>query len=58
MTLEEFIGLRPKCYSLLFLGEVKNNQIIHTDVTEKHIAKGTKAGVKKAYYDITIIKIL
>ena len=32
-TLEEFIGLRPKCYSLLFLGEVKNNQIIHIDVT-------------------------
>ena len=47
MTLEEFIGLRPKYYSLLFLGEVKNNQIIHTDVTEKQIA--TKAGVKKAY---------
>ena len=47
IILEEFI--RPKCYSLLYLGEVKNNRNIHTDVTEKQIAKGTKAGVKKAY---------
>ena len=44
MTLEEFIGLRPKCYSLLFLGEVRNNQIIHTDAAEKQTA-----GVKKTY---------
>ena len=46
MTLEEFIGLnaihatqvlfmRPKCYSLLFPGEVKNNKVIHTNITEK-----------------------
>ena len=49
MTLEEFIGLRPKCYSLLILGEVRNNQIIHTDAAEKQTAKGTKAGVKITY---------
>ena len=47
MTLKVFIGLRPKCYSLLFLGEVRNNQIIHTNAAEKQTAKGTKAGVKK-----------
>ena len=49
MTLEEFIGLRPKCYSLLFLGEVKNNKVIHTNITEKRTAKGTKVDVKKAH---------
>ena len=49
ITLEEFIGLRPKCYSLLFLGEVRNNLIIHTDAAEKQTAKESEAGVKKTY---------
>ena len=49
MTLEELIGLRPKCYSLLFLGEVRNKQIIHTDAAEKQTAKGRKSDVKKTY---------
>ena len=49
MTLEEFIALRPKCYSLLYLGEVKNNKVIHTHIAEKRTAKGTKEGVKKAH---------
>ena len=48
-ALEEFIGLRAKCYSLLFLGEVENNVIKHRDVSEKQIAKGTKRCVKKKY---------
>ena len=38
LPLEEFIGLRPKCYSLLFDGS-----------REKQTAKGTKSSVKKAF---------
>ena len=38
LPLEEFIGLRPKCYSILF----DNNK-------EKQTAKGTKTSVKKAF---------
>ena len=49
MTLEEYIGLRPKCYSLLYRGEVKNNKIKNKNSTnQKQTAKGTKASVKKA----------
>ena len=48
LTLEEFIGLRPKCYSLLYYGKVKNNIVEHYDITEKQTAKGTKEIVKNA----------
>ena len=49
LCLEEFIGLRPKCYSLLFNGQVKNNKVISYDQSEKQVAKGTKKMVKKRY---------
>ena len=48
MTLEEYIGLRPKCYSLLYRGEVKNNKIKNKKPAQKQTAKGTKSSVKKA----------
>ena len=35
MPLGEFSGLRPKCYSLEFNGEVKKNVVQHSDLTEK-----------------------
>ena len=47
--LEEFIGVAPKCYSLLFHGEVKKNVIVHTSISEKQTAKGTKTEVKKRF---------
>ena len=47
MTLD--IGLRPKCYSLLFRGKVKDNKVIHTDMAEKQTAKSVKESVKKAH---------
>ena len=49
IALEEFIGLRPKCYSLLFHGEVKDNIVKHRNLTSKQIAKGTKKSVKKTH---------
>ena len=49
LILEDFIGLRPKCYSLLFYGKVENNIVIHRDRGEKQVAKGTKKSMKKRY---------
>ena len=49
LCLEEFIGLRPKCYSLLFNGQVKNNVVINYDQAEKQVAKGTKKLIKKRH---------
>ena len=49
IPLEEQVGLRPKCYSLLFKGKVKDNVIEHTNPEEKQTAKGTKESVKKAH---------
>ena len=42
LTLKEFIGLRPKCYSLLY--QLANL----TEEEEKQIAKSVKKSVKKA----------
>ena len=49
LTLEDFVGLRPKSYSLKFRGKVENNKIIHMKSDEKQTAKGTKSAVKKRY---------
>ena len=47
-TLEEFIGLPQKCYSLLFYGKVENNMNINLDRGEKQVAKKRKDNEKKA----------
>ena len=49
LALEEFIGLRAKCYSLLFRGKVKDNVVEHQELDEKQVAKGTKKSVKKRH---------
>ena len=49
LVLEEFVGLRPKCYSILFNGEVEDNVAKHTNQMEKQTAKGTKKIVKEAH---------
>ena len=49
LSLEEFIGLRPKCYSLKFRGKVKDGVIVNFDIDEKQVAKGTKKSVKKRH---------
>ena len=46
IILEEFIGLRPKCYSLLFLGKVEDNIIKDYKLREKQKSKGIKEKVK------------
>ena len=42
MVLVEFTGLRPKCYSILFIGKVKDNITVHMDYDQYQKAKGTK----------------
>ena len=49
MLLEEFIGFRPKCYSLLFHSEVAKDKVKHNNITSKQTAKGTKKSVKKSH---------
>ena len=49
MILEEFVGLRPKCYSLLFNGLVKDNKLVDMDQNQSQKSKGIKKNVKKAH---------
>ena len=49
IILEEFIGLRPKCYSLLFLGKVEDNVIKDYKLREKQKSKGIKEKVKQIH---------
>ena len=49
ISLDEFVGLRPKCYSLLFNGEVKDNMVKHTNYMGKPTAKDTRKSVKEAH---------
>ena len=45
----EFVGVLPKCYSLLFAGKVENNTLVDLRLREKSCAKGTKRIVKDVY---------
>ena len=49
IVMEEFAGARPKCYSLLYNGLVKHNQILTTNQMETQKAKGTKKSVKEIH---------
>ena len=49
IILKEFVGLRPKSYSLWFLGEVENNRVKHRKDTEIHKSKGTQKKILKRY---------
>ena len=49
ISLQEFVGSAPKCYSLKFTGCVKGNRIVDADEHEKATAKGTKDRVKNRF---------
>ena len=42
LPLEEFVGLRAKCYSLRYQGKVENNIVEHEIASEMQKAKGAK----------------
>ena len=44
--MEEFIGLRAKCYAFKCTGKVDKNVVQHTNVIEKKTAKSVKRKVK------------
>ena len=48
-VLEEFIGVLPKFYSLLFNGNVINNIKKNEDANEEQKAKGSVKGVRKRF---------
>ena len=47
--MQQFVGLRPKCYAFLCKGKVSNNTLQHTNRVEKKTAKGVKRRVKDAH---------
>ena len=49
MIIDEFIGLRPKCYSLLCRGFVRDNVIQDENIRHLSTSKGIKKGVKIAH---------
>ena len=46
VPMEEFVGLRPKCYAFKCTGKVDKNVVQHTNIIEKKTAKGVKRKVK------------
>ena len=44
--MEEFVGLRPKCYAFKCTGKVEKNTLQHSKPVEKKTAKGIKREVK------------
>ena len=46
IALEEFVGCLPKCYSLLYTGQVAGNRVMDNDRHEKATAKSTKKCVR------------
>ena len=44
--LQQFVGLRPKCYAFLRTGKVNNNVFQHTNPVEKKTATGVKRWTK------------
>ena len=49
VPMQQFVGLRPKCYDFLCTGKVSNNMLQHTNPVEKNAAKGVKRRMKDAH---------
>ena len=49
VPMQQFVGLRPKCYTFLCTGKVSNNLLQHTNPVEKKTAKGVKRMVMDAH---------
>ena len=45
--MEEFVGLRPKCYAFWHSGKVAGNMLAQANPVEKKTAKGVKRKVKE-----------
>ena len=58
MVLEEFVGLRPKCYSLIYRGVVKDNTIQDGNIHHSSTSKGVKNKSNWHIFDMSIIKSL
>ena len=50
VSMEEIVGLRPKCYAFMCTGKVCKNAIKHTNPVEKETANGVKRKVKDAHF--------
>ena len=53
VPMQEFVGLRPKCYAFLCTGKVDKNVLQHSRPGEKKTAKGVKDKVKDDHLHFT-----
>ena len=51
--MQEFVGLRPKCYAFHCTGKVDKNVLEHTRTVERKTAKGVKRKVKDDHLHFT-----
>ena len=49
VPMQQFVGLRPKCYAFLCTGKASNNLLQHTNLVGKKTAMGVKRWVKDAH---------
>ena len=49
VPMQQFVGMRPKCYAFLCTGKVSNNLLQHTNPVVKKTAKGVKRWMKAAH---------
>ena len=50
--MQQFVGLRPKCYAFFCTGKVSNNMLQHTNPVEKKTSTGAKRRVKDAHLHV------
>ena len=53
VPMQEFVGLRPKCYAFLCTGKVDKNVLEHTRPVEMKTTKGVKRKVKADHLHFT-----
>ena len=49
VPMQQFVGLRPKCYAFLCTGKVSNSMLQHTNPVEKKTSNGVKRKAKDAH---------
>ena len=49
VLMQQFVGLRPKCYAFRCMGNVRNNLFQHSKLVERKTAKGVKRRVSDAH---------
>ena len=57
VPMEEFVGLRPKCYAFMCTGKVDKNIIQQTNPVEKKTARGVKRKVPGPFQQLPVVRV-